>query len=161
MLNGKLRFNHRLLRRWLGLPALFFVLSPSVFLAPVSAAELQIENPWVQLAPPNAMSHAAYMRFTNTNTNKQPVTITHIRAATYAQAMLHQTTIAGDKVHMGHLATLVIPAKSSVILAPSAIHLMLMQPQQPQKIHDKVSITLSFSDGTEQHFIAPVQANHE
>ncbi len=125
----------------------------------VSAAPLTIEKAWIKLAPPGATSHAGYLRLINNN--KQALTISRISAAGYAHAMLHQTKIVKDKVQMDHLHGLEIPAGASITLTPGATHLMLMNPQQPQKINDQVSITLELSDGTQQTFIAIVQASHE
>jgi copper(I)-binding protein len=125
----------------------------------VSAAQLVVEDAWVQLAPPGVPSHAAYMRLINNN--KKTLIIEHISAVGYAQVMLHQTKIVKDKVQMNHMESLEIPAATSVVLKPGTIHLMLMQPLHPQKIDDQVSITLKFDDGTEQQFTALVQANHE
>lgn len=129
------------------------------FVMNVSAAPLMVEDAWIKLAPPGATSHAAYVRLINNS--KQALSISHISAVGYAQAMLHQTKIVKDKVQMDHLDVLEVPAGVSVTLTPGATHLMLMNPQQPQKINDQVTITLEFSDGTEQKFIAVVQANHE
>ncbi len=124
-----------------------------------SAASLKVEDAWIKLAPPAATSHAGYLRLINNN--KQALTISHISATGYAHAMLHQTKIVKDKAQMDHLQVLEVPAGAVIALTPGAIHLMLMNPQQPQKVNDQVTITLEFSDGTQQKFVALVQANHE
>ncbi len=139
--------------------AVTVLISFCCFALSASAAQLIVEDAWIKLAPPGVTSHAGYLRLTNNN--KHALTISHISAVGYAQAMLHQTKIVKDKVQMDHVDVLDVPAGASIVFTPGATHLMLMNPQQPQKINDQVSITLKFSDGTQQKFIAIVQANHE
>jgi len=116
--------------------------------ATYGTAHFQVENAWVQLAPPGAKVNAAYMQIHNPQA--QARIITGVRADCCAMVMLHQTRREGDRVFMDHLEQLVIPAQSSVRLAPGGLHIMLMQAKRELTLDSKVTISFDFSDGTTQ-----------
>ena len=117
-------------------------------LASDRAAQVQIENAWIQLAPPSARVHAAYMQIHNPQAQAQ--TIIGVRADCCAMVMLHQTRKNGDRVQMDHLEHLVIPAQASVQLAPGGLHIMLMQAKSDLTLDSRVTISFDFDDGSTQ-----------
>ncbi len=129
---------------------------PLIFFAPLllainagyCMANVQVNNAWIKLAPPNATTNAAYMQISNPEVQTQ--TIVGISTDCCAMAMLHQMQYEGDKVSMAHLDQLIIPAKSSVQLAPGGMHIMLMQARETLSLNRQVAITLEFSDGHSQ-----------
>lgn len=112
------------------------------------AAQVQVENAWVQLSPPAATVNAAYMQIHNPQPRSQ--TIIGFDADCCATAMLHQTRKEGDKVVMDHLDYLVIPAQANAQLAPGGLHIMLMDAKEELTLESKVKITFSFNDGSTQ-----------
>ncbi len=128
--------------------ARIFVLLVGYCLAGFCAAQVQVEKAWVQLAPPTARAHAAYMQIHNSQTQAQ--TIIGLRADCCAMVMLHQTRNDGDKVKMDHLEYLEIPAHASVQLAPGGLHIMLMQATSELALGSKVTISFDFRDGSTQ-----------
>lgn len=128
--------------------ARIFMLLVGYCLAGFCAAQVQVENAWVQLAPPSARVHAAYMQIHNSQTQAQ--TIIGLRADCCAMVMLHQTRKDGDKVKMDHLEYLEIPAHASVQLAPGGLHIMLMQATSELALGSKVTISFDFRDGSTQ-----------
>ena len=126
----------------------FFACTVLGLLADHSAAQVQVENAWVQLAPPTATVNAAYMQIINSHV--QPQTIVGLSADCCTMVMLHQTRQDGDKVSMEHLDRLIIPAQASVHLAPGGMHIMLMGVQQELSLGRKVRMTLRFGDGSTQ-----------
>ena len=119
-----------------------------MLLAGQCVAQVQIENAWVQLAPPAAKVNAAYMQIHNPRA--QPQTIVRVRADCCAMVMLHQTRKDGDRVFMDHLDQLVIPANASVQLAPGGLHIMLMQANRKLTLDSQVQISFDFDDGRTQ-----------
>lgn len=119
-------------------------------LASHCAAQLQVENAWIQLAPPAITVNAAYMTIHNPQLRAQ--TIVSVSADCCAGAMLHKTRREGDKVMMDHLEYLVVPAQASVQLAPAGLHIMLTEAQEELTLESKVKITFSFGDGSTQEF---------
>lgn len=120
-------------------------------------AQVDVEDAWVQLAPPGATVNAAYMEIHNPQLRAQ--TIVGVSADCCAMTMLHQTRKSGDKVSMEHLDLLVVPAQASVQLAPGGLHIMLMKPEQELAIDSEVKLTFSFSDGTTQDINISVKKN--
>lgn len=114
------------------------------------AAQVQVENAWIKLAPPAATANAAYMEIVNPQL--RPQTIMGVSADCCAGVMLHRTRREGDKVVMEHLDLLSIPAQSSVQLAPGGMHIMLTEAQEELILERKVKITFSFGDGSTQEF---------
>lgn len=135
----------------------FFARALVVTLALPCVAQVDVENAWVQLAPPGATVNAAYMEIHNPQLRAQ--TIVGVSADCCAMAMLHQTRKHDDKMSMEHLDLLVVPAQASVQLAPGGLHIMLMKPEQELAIDSEVKLTFSFSDGTTQDINLGVKKN--
>ena len=122
-----------------------------------SAAQVLVENAWVQLAPPTITVNAVYMKINNPQL--RPQTIVSLNADCCAMVMLHNTRKVGDKVVMEHLDYLAIPAQSSVQLAPGGMHIILMEPHEELALESKVKLTFNFSDGSTQEFDLDVKKN--
>jgi periplasmic copper chaperone A len=118
-------------------------------------AELTLTNAWVKLAPPSVSVNAAYL--TLANNGQQAQVVTQISADCCAMTMLHETRQEQGKATMVHLEQLTIPAKSMVQLKPGGIHIMLMKSLKPLALNDKVNLTLTFSDGSQQKISALVK----
>jgi copper(I)-binding protein len=118
-------------------------------------AQVQVENAWIQLAPPAATANAVYMKIHNPQL--RPQTIIGLSADCCAEVMLHKTRREGDKVLMEHLEHLVIPAQARVPLAPGGLHIMLTKAQEELRLESKVKIIFSFDDGTIQEFTLDVK----
>jgi periplasmic copper chaperone A len=128
----------------------FFACAWLCVLAGHGAAQVQVENARIQLAPPATTVNAAYMTIHNPQLRAQ--TIVGVSADCCAGAMLHKTRREGDKVVMDHLEYLAIPAQASVQLAPGGLHIMLTEAQEELTLESKVKITFSFGDGSTQEF---------
>lgn len=135
----------------------FFACILLAMLAGHGAAQVQVENAWIQLAPPATTVNAAYMTIHNPQLRAQ--TIVGVSADCCAGAMLHKTRREDDKVVMDHLEHLVIPAQARVQLAPGGLHIMLAEAQEELTLESKVKITFSFGDGSTQEFDLDVKKN--
>jgi len=127
-------------------------------LAQVASAEggIQISDPWVQAAPPNAKVMAAYLEIHNNGKKSQ--TITGAASPAFGQIGIHQSVMHGNMVHMEHMKELAIPPGVSVALKPGGMHLMLMEAKKPLQIGDQVHITLIFKGGEKIPFTALVRS---
>jgi copper(I)-binding protein len=133
----------------------FFACALLAMLAGHGAAQVQVENAWIQLAPPATAVNAAYMTIHNPQLREQ--IIVGVSADCCAGVMLHNTRREGDKVVMDHLEHLVIPAQARVPLAPGGLHIMLTKAQEELRLESKVKIIFSFDDGTIQEFTLDVK----
>ena len=117
------------------------------FLAPSAYAngDIQIQDPWVQAAPPGVKVLAAYLEIKNTG-KKQRV-LTGASSPVFGQVGIHRTMMHGDMAHMEHLNELPIPPNASVVFQPGGLHFMLMDAKKSLHIGDQVPMTLTFSNG--------------
>jgi copper(I)-binding protein len=105
-----------------------------------------VENAWIREAPPGAGALAGYAKINNTSV--KDVYLQGADSVSFGMSMLHMTQEDEQhKMSMHHMASLKIPAKSSVQLQPGGTHIMLMRPARQLKAGDEVVIMLNFSDG--------------
>jgi len=120
------------------------------------SAELKTHDQWVAAAPSNATTQAAYICFINDG--DKDVEITKISAKGYGMAMIHKTMNHGDMVMMEEVPSLVVPAHKMLTLEPGDMHIMLMDPEKPHVLGDKVPLTVYYKDGSKQTFNLEVKA---
>lgn len=119
-------------------------------------SEIQVRDPWVQAAPPNAKVMAAYLEISNSG--KKPRVLTSASSAAFGQVGIHRSVMHGNMVHMEHMKELAVPPGASVTLKPGGMHLMLMDAKKPLQIGDQVPITLIFKGGEKIPFTAVVRS---
>lgn len=117
---------------------------------------LMVDDAWVREAPPGAMVLAGYMKLHN-HAEKNRVLV-GAQSPAFESVMLHKTVIEGEMSKMVHQHMITIPAKGMVSFEPNSYHLMMMKPKQPLKAGDKVSVILSFKDGSTQEVSYEVRA---
>lgn len=110
-----------------------------------SADDIQILDPWVQAAPPNAKVLAAYMEIKNAGGN--PRILVNVTSPAFDEVGIHRSMMHGNMVHMEQLNDLTIPPRASETLKPGGLHLMLTGVKKPLKIGDQVPLTLTFRSG--------------
>lgn len=117
---------------------------------------LMVDDAWVREAPPGAMALAGYMKLHN-HANKSRVLV-GAQSPAFESVMLHKTVIEGEMSKMVHQHMITIPANGMISFEPNSYHLMMMKPKQSLKAGDKVSVTLSFKDGSTQEVTHEVRA---
>jgi len=110
-----------------------------------AAQQVHATQAWIRVLP-GALPAGAYV--TLRNDGDQPVQLTGAKSSSYAQAMLHQSSMSGGMSHMSGIGSLAIPAHGQVVLAPAGYHLMLMHAIAPVVPGTRVRLTLEFSDGS-------------
>jgi len=125
--------------RWiLTAMALFYATS-------VAAQDIAIQKAFVPLAPPGAMSHAAYLDLTNTSA--QTRSLIGVSAQGYGMAHLHESKHQGGVAVMSMVHQLDIAPGQTVSFRPGSLHIMLLHPDGPKAKGDTVVLTLHFSNG--------------
>lgn len=136
---------------------IFFMLSLGVAAQSASAADdLQIQNPWVQAAPPNVKVMAAYLEISNNG--KEPQILTSVSSTAFDHAGIHRSVMHGDMVHMEHLKELLIPPHAAVVLKPGGLHFMLTGPREKLHVGDQVPIILTFKSSKQIALAAVVRS---
>lgn len=110
------------------------------------AAQVKASHAWLRVLPAD-LPAGAYV--TLENTGNAPVTLTRASSPFYAQAMLHRSASEGGTSRMSMVDALPIPAHGETSLAPAGYHLMLMKAVRPVMPGDTVTVTLTFSDGSQ------------
>jgi len=113
--------------------------------ASAGGVDIQIQDPWVLAAPPNATVLAAYLEIKNNG--EKPRILTNVSSPAFGQIGIHRSVMHGNMAHMEHLKELTIPPHASVMLKPGGLHFMLMDAKKPFNAGDQVPMTLTFRSG--------------
>lgn len=127
---------------------LAFNLSPIFAESNPVASPIEIRDPWIREAPPQARALAGFMKLHNPTA--APITLTGVSAEAFGAVMLHRTVLDGGMAKMVHQHSISISAHSTLSFEPSGYHLMLMKPKQPVLAGEGYTLTLSYADGSRQ-----------
>jgi len=134
----------------------------SLFLSLVAshcAAQVQVENAWIQLALSPNTDHAAYMTINNPQLRSQ--TVVGVSADCCNDAIIQKRRREGDKVVLDRLDYLVIPSQGMLQLAPNELQLTLLEPKEELTDASRVKVTFSFSDGSTQEIELGVKPSQQ
>ncbi|MGE7992388.1 copper chaperone PCu(A)C [Pseudomonas sp. NPDC089554] len=123
------------------------LLLPSAFASAheYSVGELHIAHPWSLALPPNAPNVAAY--FVVHNNGKVDDRLLSVETPISDDAQLHEHAKTADGLmKMQQVPSVVIPAGKDLAFAPSAYHVMLLQPKDRSLLVDgmRFPLTLHF-----------------
>jgi hypothetical protein len=132
--------------------AILFMLTPFS----VTAGGLQVTDPWVRTAPPNAPALAAFMKLEN-NTGAELSIVDARTTLAVDHVELHRTTMVDGIMKMTPQTAIPVAAHSITLLKPGSWHIMLISPQKVPLAGESVELTLRLSDGSEQKVVAIVR----
>ncbi len=112
---------------------------------PALAATVTISDAWIR-ALPGKLPDGGY--FTMHNGSAKTVTLTAADSPACGMLMLHKTDEMGGMAGMSDVASIDVPAGSTLTFAPGGYHLMCMEPSATLKPGARTQVTLHFSDGT-------------
>ncbi|WP_248917607.1 copper chaperone PCu(A)C [Pseudomonas entomophila] len=110
-----------------------------------SKGDLHIAHPWSLELPPNAPNVAAY--FVVHNNGKADDRLLSADTPISADAQLHEHAMsAAGAMKMQQVQSVVVPAGKDLTFAPSAYHVMIMQPKDRSLLTDgkRFPLTLHF-----------------
>ncbi|BBH44103.1 copper chaperone PCu(A)C [Pseudomonas sp. KU43P] len=110
-----------------------------------TVGDLHIAHPWSLELPPNAPNVAAY--FVVHNNGKADDRLLGVDSPITADAQLHEHSMSSNgTMKMQRVESVVVPAGKDVVFAPSAYHVMLMQPKSRDLLSDgkRFPLTLHF-----------------
>lgn len=109
------------------------------------AGNIEIDEPYVKLTPPNAKNSAIFMNIKN-NSNEDIKLID--AKCDFAQSTEIHTHIHEDgMMKMIRIQDATIPANGNLELKPKSYHIMLMGIKDSVKDDTKLNLELSFSNG--------------
>jgi len=136
-------------------PVLGSVLLGAAF-STFAVADVEVSDAYVRGLPPGVANTAAYMKLVNNG--NEPVELTHASSPVAGSVMLHSTTEHDGMLHMMHVDSVTIAAQGELLLQSGGLHLMLMELRETLRDGDEAEITLHFSDGSVETFMAPVRS---
>lgn len=126
----------------------------AVFLlgAPPAWGEISVKDPWVRRNPPGTSVTAAYMVVENTASSVDE--LLEASCACSASASIHITEMREGSMAMKKVASIEVPAGTSVALSPGGSHLMLEG--LSGELKQSVVLELKFRSGARISVTAPV-----
>lgn len=109
-------------------------------------ATVEIHDPWVRSAPPNARVMAGYLHLVNHGDST--IQLHGVSSPQFDSVELHRTMMHDNVAHMEQMDTLTLGAGEQVQFEPGGLHLMLIKPHQPLPRGTRAELTFEFDDGT-------------
>ena len=125
-----------------------------LFAGMAQAADLEVADPWVALAPPGAHATAAFMELKNPGDTA--IDVVSADAEGFHAVELHLSVNEGGMHRMIEQEKITVPAGESVHLAPGGYHVMLIGPERSLAEGELVEIDLGLADGGQVTVAAPV-----
>lgn len=119
-----------------------------------AADQVEVHQPYVRLAPPNAPAAGAFMVIRNTGSKDVKVVKADNPASRVTE--LHTHLNEAGVMKMRQVPAIEIKAGGEALLQPGGLHIMLIDLKAPLKEGDVVPITLGFDDGSSKKLDAKV-----
>ena len=131
------------LRALINLSAVLMLIACTTTASPGSSA-LAVHDAWVRPARGVMHASAAYLQLENTGT--QADQLLSVSADFAAHAGLHESKDTDGVMSMSPVASIAVPAQSTVELQPGGYHIMLMGLTRDLLIGETVTLTLTFAN---------------
>lgn len=123
--------------------------------APALPAAISVSDPYVRLVPPNAPATGAFMVLKNDSDTARRLLSASSPAAKTVE--LHNHIDDKGVMRMRKVDAIDLPARGEATLKPGSYHVMLIDLTAPLKEGDRLPLTLSFDDGSQQKVEATVR----
>lgn len=122
---------------------------------PLWAAEVQVTDPYARAVPTGQPNSAAFMQLENQS--DEGVTLTGASSDVAEVVELHTHIQDQGVMRMRRIDGIELPPHQMVSLQPGGLHVMLIGLNRGLAEGEQISLTLSFSDGSEQSLSLPVR----
>jgi len=119
-----------------------------------AADQIEVHQPYVRLAPPNAPAAGAFMVIRNTGSKDVKVVKADNPASRVTE--LHTHLNEAGVMKMRQVPAIEIKAGGEAKLQPGGLHIMLIDLKAPLQEGDNIAITLGFDDGSSKQVDAKV-----
>lgn len=117
-------------------------------------AQVTVSDAWVRATVPAQKSSGAFMRVTS----PVPARLVAVSTPIAGSAELHKMEMKGDRMKMGAVDAIELPAGKEVNLAAGGYHVMLLDLKRQLKAGETVPLTLDVVTGKDQHSTVVVNA---
>lgn len=118
-------------------------------------SEIMLHQPYARATPPAAVNSAVFGEIMNHSEIEQYIVAASSNAAQKTE--LHDVVKHGDMMKMRQVSELVIPAHSTLVLAPGSFHIMLLDLKKPLQEGEHIEVELTFKNGEKQKMTIPVK----
>jgi copper(I)-binding protein len=140
----------------ISLIGLFYIGACQLALAAESVADaIMVDDPYVRAVPPGQPNSASFMVLHNMS--KKGSALTGASSSVAEVVELHTHTLEEGMMRMRKVEKIDLPAGEVVKLQPGGLHVMLIGLKQKLVPDEKVSLTLTFEDGSSLRVDAPVR----
>ncbi|MFA7022199.1 copper chaperone PCu(A)C [Aliarcobacter sp.] len=122
----------------------------------LTASTIEVKDAYARATPPNMKNSAAFMVLEN-KSNKD-VAIVKATSNVANVVELHTHDMKNGVMTMYEIPQIDIKAKSTTVLKPGGLHIMLIGLHNSLNVGDKVEIELEFNDGSKQKVVADVKS---
>lgn len=119
------------------------------------AAPLTVENIYIRATPPHSKNSAAFMVIKNSD--KKEIKLIAADSNIADRVELHEHVMDNGLMKMRQVKDIIIKPESSVKLQPGGYHVMFLNLKQPLKEGESVKLSLSFDNGQQLTFDAPIK----
>lgn len=131
--------------RWRHPVFVCLILALTLVRAASEEAGVSVRDAWIRETPPGMTMMAGYMELRN-NTSR-PQVLVAASSSGFESLMIHRTIVKDGMAGMVHAPQIELAPHASLIFAPGAYHLMLMNPKRTLRAGDPVVIELEFRGG--------------
>lgn len=131
--------------RWRHPVFVCLILALTLVRAASEEAGVSVRDAWIRETPPGMTMMAGYMELRN-NTSR-PQVLVAASSSGFESLMIHRTIVKDGMAGMVHAPQIELAPYASLIFAPGAYHLMLMNPKRTLRAGDPVVIELEFRGG--------------
>ena len=124
------------------------ILSAGLCAVQAQAAELMVSKAYAKANIPGADNSSAYMELMNHS--KADVTLIDVKTTVAKKAELHTHEVVNDRMRMRQVQSVTVPAMGKLSFAPGGYHIMLIGLTERLRHEEQTTLTLVYSDGTEQ-----------
>lgn len=114
-----------------------------------------VQFAWIRNAPPTAEVLAGYMLVNNPSS--QPIVVLSATSPRFEKVEFHHMRMTDGQMLMRELPQLDVGPNSQRILSPGADHLMLIGPQTPVVVGERIPVQLEVQEADGGIYMMPVE----
>ncbi|MDX4068155.1 copper chaperone PCu(A)C [Aliarcobacter skirrowii] len=122
----------------------------------LTASTIEVKDAYARATPPNMKNSATFMVLENRSSKDVAIVKATSNVANVVE--LHTHDMKNGVMTMYEIPQIDIKAKSTTVLKPGGLHIMLIGLHNSLNVGDKVEIELEFNDGSKQKVVADVKS---
>ncbi|MFV0449991.1 MAG: copper chaperone PCu(A)C [Vibrio sp.] len=117
--------------------------------------DVMVHSPYARATPPTAVTSAVFGEIVNRSDTDRYIVSATTNAA--GKVELHDVITEGDVMKMRQVTEFKVPAKGKLELKPGSFHIMLFTLPKPLSEGEEVEVQVTFKNGEQLTFKAPVK----